>query len=62
VSGLPFSVSDNRRRGTERLRQWDVTGELRRRIKKVFDQEGIDIPFPYVMVISGDRSGLGPHP
>lgn len=28
------------------LRQWDVTGELRKRIKIAFDKEGIDIPFP----------------
>jgi small conductance mechanosensitive channel len=30
---------------TRRMRHWDVTGELRRRIKKAFDQEGIEIPF-----------------
>ncbi|PIR68180.1 mechanosensitive ion channel family protein [Candidatus Nomurabacteria bacterium CG10_big_fil_rev_8_21_14_0_10_35_16] len=27
-------------------KQWDVTGELRKRIKKAFDKEGIEIPFP----------------
>ena len=47
---------------TQRLRQWDVTGELRRRIKKAFDQEGIEIPFPHMVVISGDRSGVDPRP
>jgi len=26
--------------------QWAVTGELRRRLKKAFDKEGIEIPFP----------------
>lgn len=31
---------------TKPLRQWDVTGELRRRIKVAFDKEGIEIPFP----------------
>jgi moderate conductance mechanosensitive channel len=30
------------------LKQWDVARELRRRIKKRFDQEGIEIPFPHV--------------
>lgn len=28
------------------LKQWDVTGELRKRIKLAFQKEGIDIPFP----------------
>lgn len=27
-------------------RKWDVTGELRKRIKIEFDREGIEIPFP----------------
>ena len=31
---------------TAPLKQWDVTGELRRRLKKAFDKEGIEIPFP----------------
>jgi small-conductance mechanosensitive channel len=47
---------------TQRLRQWDVTGELRKRIKKAFDQEGIEIPFPHMVVISRDHSDLGPQP
>lgn len=28
------------------LRQWDVTGELRKRLKVAFDKNGIEIPFP----------------
>jgi len=28
------------------LKQWDVTGEFRKRIKVAFDKEGIEIPFP----------------
>lgn len=31
---------------TEPLMQWDVAGELRKRLKIVFDKEGIVIPFP----------------
>lgn len=31
---------------TKPLKQWDVTGELRKRIKIAFDKEGIEIPFP----------------
>lgn len=32
------------------LRQWDVAGEFRRRLKRAFDEEGIEIPFPQVVV------------
>lgn len=28
------------------LTQWEVTGEMRKRIKEAFDKEGIEIPFP----------------
>ncbi|HUX97306.1 MAG TPA: mechanosensitive ion channel family protein [Bacteroidales bacterium] len=31
---------------TKPLKQWEVTGELRKRIKIAFDREGIEIPFP----------------
>ncbi|MBU1159977.1 mechanosensitive ion channel family protein [Patescibacteria group bacterium] len=31
---------------TKPLKQWDVAGELRKRIKIAFDKEGIEIPFP----------------
>jgi moderate conductance mechanosensitive channel len=36
------------------LKQWDVARELRRRIKKRFDREGIEIPFPHVTFYWGD--------
>lgn len=37
---------------TKPIKQWDVTGELRRRLKKAFDEEGIEIPFPHRVVIA----------
>ena len=31
---------------TKPLKQWEVTGELRKRLEIAFDKEGIEIPFP----------------
>lgn len=31
---------------TAPIKQWDVAGELRKRLKIAFDKEGIEIPFP----------------
>lgn len=31
---------------TKPLKQWEVTGELRKQLKIAFDREGIEIPFP----------------
>lgn len=39
------------------LAQWEIMGELRKRIKTVFDKEGIEIPWPHVKVFFGDKSG-----
>jgi small-conductance mechanosensitive channel len=39
------------------LQQWAVTGELRKRIKKAFDDEGIEIPWPHTKVYFGDSPG-----
>lgn len=35
---------------TKPIKQWDVAGELRRRLKIAFDREGIEIPFPQRVV------------
>ncbi|MDD5312893.1 MAG: mechanosensitive ion channel family protein [Dehalococcoidia bacterium] len=42
---------------TEPMKQWDVTGELRRRVKKVFDEEHIEIPWPHTKVYFGNSPG-----
>lgn len=36
------------------LKQWDVAREYRRRIKRRFDDEGIEIPFPHRTLYLGD--------
>jgi small-conductance mechanosensitive channel len=41
---------------TEPIQQWAVTGELRRRLKRAFDAEGIVIPFPQRVVHNGRES------
>ena len=35
---------------TKPIKQWDVTGELRKRLKIAFDKNGIEIPFPQRVV------------
>jgi len=40
---------------TEPGQHWNVMGELRRRIKRVFDEEGIEIPWPHVKLYMGDK-------
>ncbi len=39
---------------THPMKQWEVTGELRKRLKKAFDDEGIEIPWPHVKVYYGE--------
>lgn len=41
---------------TQPLAQWDIMGELRKRIKKEFDKEGIEIPWPHMKVYFGEGS------
>jgi small-conductance mechanosensitive channel len=44
---------------TRPMKQWEVTGELRKRIKKVFDDEGIEIPWPHVKLYFGQSQASG---
>jgi small conductance mechanosensitive channel len=39
------------------LEQWNVTGQLRLRLKKAFDAEGIEIPWPHTKVYFGNKPG-----
>ena len=39
---------------TQPMKQWEVTGEMRKRLKKAFDEEGIEIPWPHVKVYYGE--------
>ena len=41
---------------TRPLKQWMIGHELRRRIKKTFDAQGIEIPFPHVSLYMGEVS------
>ena len=40
---------------TAPLKQWDVGRELRKRIRKRFDEQGIQIPFPHRVLVWGDK-------
>jgi small-conductance mechanosensitive channel len=39
---------------TKPIKQWALTGELRKRLKDRFDQEGIEIPWPHSKVYFGN--------
>lgn len=45
---------------TKPLYQWEAMGELRKRIKKAFDQEGIEIPWPHMKLYFGEPLKQGP--
>lgn len=43
---------------TAPLAQWEIMGELRKRLKKEFDKQSIEIPYPHMKVyIAGDLPG-----
>lgn len=57
VNALADSGIDIKVLGTVRpTKQWEVAGELRKRIKKAFDGEGIEIPFPHRVVLLREES------
>lgn len=41
------------------IKQWDVAREFRRRVKKTFDEKGIEIPFPHRTVYMGEGECKG---
>src|SRR3972149_3693381 len=49
-SGIELKVLGD----TKPIRQWDVMGEIRKRVKKAFDKEGIEIPWPHTKVFFGN--------
>lgn len=40
---------------TKPIRQWETMGEIRKRVKKAFDEEGIEIPWPHTKVYFGEE-------
>lgn len=46
---------------TKPLRQWAIKREFNRRIKKIFDERGIEIPFPHRTIYMGELKE-GPAP
>ncbi len=49
-SGIEIKVLGD----TKPMEQWKVMGELRLRLKKAFDKEGIEIPWPHTKVYFGN--------
>lgn len=46
---------------TKPIKQWRVAREFNRRLKKAFDEKGIEIPFPHVTLYMGqDKNGDAP--
>ncbi len=50
ASGIDIKILGD----TKLIKQWDVMGELRKRLKKAFDDEGIEIPWPHIKVYFGN--------
>lgn len=58
----PSQVTIRTRITTKPLKQWDAAREIRRRIKKRFDELGIEIPFPHLTLYIGDPKRQPPQP
>ena len=55
------SVNIRIRLKTLPIKQWAVKREYQRRMKRVFDERGIEIPFPHQTVYFGaDNAGVAP--
>lgn len=48
------------RQKTKPIEQWSVGREYRRRLKKAFEKEGIEIPYPHLTVLRGEGDGQTP--
>lgn len=44
---------------TQPIKQWTIAREYRRRVKKAFDQQNIEIPFPHVTLYMGEGENEG---
>jgi small conductance mechanosensitive channel len=53
------SVNIKARIKVKPLEQWNVSREYKRRLKKVFDARGIEIPFPHVTLYMGEGENTG---
>ncbi|OGN99431.1 MAG: hypothetical protein A2Y89_07190 [Chloroflexi bacterium RBG_13_51_18] len=49
-SGIEIKITGD----TQPMRQWEIAGQLRLRLKKAFDKEGIEIPWPHTKVYFGN--------
>ncbi len=49
-SGIDIKIMGD----TKPIKQWAIMGELRLRLKKAFDEEGIEIPWPHTKVYFGN--------
>ena len=47
---------------TKPIKQWAVGREFNKRLKQLFDEKDIEIPFPYITLYMGqDKQGQSPH-
>lgn len=44
---------------TKPLRQWEIERQLRKNIKEIFDEEGIEIPYPRRVLLSTEGGAAG---